>query len=149
MTDPKVLGVQTPVEGPRVRPTPVSLPFWEGLAREQLLIQHCDSCGSWVYYPRLRCSNCLSDRLRWQEVPPSGIVYTFSVARQPVAPWFPADPPLIIAVVELENGVRLTTNIIDADPENLSIGTPVTGVFDHRADVTLLKFTPIQQAPQH
>ncbi len=135
----------SPLARPEVTPTPVSLPFWEGLANEKLLIQRCDSCRSWVYYPRLRCSSCLSDRLSWQEVAPEGVVYTFSIARHPIAPWFPADPPLIIAVVELENGVRLTTNVIDAEPDSLSIATVVTGVFDHQADVTVLKFRPTRR----
>jgi uncharacterized protein len=142
MTSPLAGGIRSPVAGPEVTPTPVSRPFWEGLADEKVLIQRCDSCGSWVYYPRLRCPTCLSDRLNWQQVAPEGIVYTFSIARHPIAPWFPADPPLIIGVVELENGVRLTTNIIDADPERLSIGAEVAGVFEHRSDVTLLKFRP-------
>jgi hypothetical protein len=120
--------------------TPISEPYWEGLAQERLLIQRCDACQSWVFYPRIRCTTCLSDQLRWQEVEPRGVLYTFSIAHHPTAPWFPADPPQIVAVVELANGVRMTTNVITDGPESLSIGMAVTGVFEHRGDVTLLKF---------
>jgi uncharacterized protein len=146
MTSLRISGGNEAVAGPPVAPTPLSVPFWEGLAREKLRLQRCDSCDSWVYYPRVRCPRCLSDRLSWHEVAPDGIVYTFSVARHPAAPWFPADPPMVIAVVELGNGVRLTTNIVDADPDTLAIGAEVTAVFDHRDDVTLLKFRPISRS---
>jgi uncharacterized OB-fold protein len=128
------------VRGPDVQPTPVSRPFWDGLRKEQLIIQHCDACGSWVFYPRVRCPGCLSDRLRWEQVTAAGTLYAFSVAQHPTAPWFPADPPMIIAVVELEVGVRMSTEIVDTDPRTLRVGMPVTGVFEHREDVTLLKF---------
>jgi hypothetical protein len=125
-----------------VLPTPVSQPYWDGLAQEKLVLQRCDACGSWVHYPRIRCSTCLSAQLSWHEVSATGILYAFSVAYHPIAPWFPADPPQVIAVVELGNGVRLSTTIVDADPQTLSIGIPVTGVFEHHDDVTLLQFRP-------
>ena len=127
---------------PAVLPTPIARPYWEALALEKLVIQRCGACGSWVHYPRIRCSTCLSDQLRWHEVAATGILYAFSVAHHPTAPWFPADPPQVIAVVELGNGVRLSTTIVDADRQQLSIGMAVTGVFEHRDDVTLLHFRP-------
>jgi hypothetical protein len=126
-----------------VLPTPIARPYWDALALEKLVMQRWDACGSWVHYPRIRCHTCLSDQLRWHEVPAGGILYTFSVAHHPTAPWFPADPPQVIAVVELANGVRLSTAIVDADLQRLSIGMAVTGVFEHREDVTLLKFRPV------
>jgi uncharacterized OB-fold protein len=130
------------MNGPAVQPTPISRPYWEALALEKLVIQRCDACGSWVHYPRIRCTTCLSDRLSWHEVDPIGMLYAFSVAYHPTAPWFAAETAQVIAVVELANGVRLSTNIVTADPEQLSIGMALTGVFEHRSDVTLLKFRP-------
>ena len=130
---------------PAVHPTPVSRPYWEALALEKLVNQRCDACGSWVHYPRIRCTTCLSDQLRWHEVDPAGVLYAFSIAYHPTAPWFATEPPQVVAVVELANGVRLSTNIVTADPQQLSIGMAVTGVFDHRPDVTLLKFRPTGQ----
>lgn len=128
---------------PPVLPTPIARPYWEGLAAGKLVLQRCDACGSWVHYPRIRCNTCLSDRLGWHEVVPDGVLYAFSVAYHPTAPWFPADPPAVIAVVELANGVRLGTNVVDADPQQLKVGMRVTGVFEHGDDVTLLKFRPL------
>jgi uncharacterized protein len=131
------------MNGPPVLPTPISRPYWEGLASEKLVLQRCDACGSWVHYPRIRCSTCLSGQLSWHEVSPTGVLYAFSVAHHPTAPWFPADPPQVVAIVELGNGVRVSTNIVFANPQRLSIGMAVTGVFEHREDVTLLKFRPV------
>ncbi len=128
---------------PQVQPTPISRPYWDALANEKLLMQRCDACGRWVHYPRIRCSTCLSGALSWQEVEPSGVLYAFSVAHHPTAPWFADGPPQVIAVVELDNGVRLTTTIVTNDPQQLSIGIRVEGVFDHRSDVTLLRFRPV------
>ncbi len=129
-------------DAPQVRPTPISRPFWDALAGEKLVLQRCDTCSSWVHYPRIRCPNCLSGRLSWHEVEPAGTLYAFSVAHHPTAPWFADTSPQVVAVVELDNGVRLTTNILTDEPQQLSIGIRVTGVFEHRTDVTLLMFRP-------
>ncbi|MDH3684244.1 MAG: zinc ribbon domain-containing protein, partial [Acidimicrobiia bacterium] len=69
-------------------PTPTSQPFWDALADGRVLIQRCLQCDTWVYYPRARCSHCLSDSLEWTEVSGEGTVYTFTVARQPTTPAF-------------------------------------------------------------
>jgi uncharacterized OB-fold protein len=136
-----------PPSAPQVVPTPVSQPFWDALSAEKLLMQRCDACGSWVHYPRIRCTSCLSDQLVWRDVEPAGVLYAFSVAHNPTAPWFADGPPQVIAIVELDNGVRLTTNIVTSDPQQLSIGTRVQAVFEHRNDVTLLKFRPLRFLP--
>jgi hypothetical protein len=128
---------------PKVLPTPISQPYWDALAQEKLVVQRCDACGSWVFYPRIRCTTCLSKDLNWQEVEPRGILYAFSTAHHPTAPWFAAESPQVIAVVELPNGIRLTTNVITDDAAGLSVGMSLTGVFEHREDVTLLKFRPV------
>jgi len=128
---------------PRPRPTPTSQPFWDGLARHEVLVQHCGSCGAWVHYPRSRCPVCLRDALAWEQVPPDGVVYTFTVARRPTAMMFADEVPQIIAVVELPVGVRMTTTLVDVDPGDVSIGMAVSAVFDTGDDgLTLLRFRP-------
>lgn len=136
----------TTVSAPSVVPTPISRPYWDALAANKLVMQRCEACGSWVHYPRIRCSTCLSDRLTWHEVEPTGTLYAFSVAYHPTAPWYDGPGPQVIAIVELDglaSGVRLTTNVVTDDPQSLSIGAPMTGVFEHRSDVTLLMFRPV------
>lgn len=133
MTDPLV--------PPLPVPTPTSAPFWEGLAREELIIQHCDSCDRWVHYPRRRCPHCGSDRLTWREAKPEGTLHAFTVTHRPTAPMFRSQLPQVIAIVELSVGVRMTSTLVLEGSEPLAVGLPVEGVFDHVTDdVTLLRF---------
>ena len=110
-------------------PTPTSQPFWDGLADGRVLIQRCLQCDTWVYYPRARCSHCLSDSLEWIEVSGEGTVYTFTVARQPTTPAFAEVVDPIIAVVELDEGVRVTTSLEGVDPADVRVGMRVCPVF--------------------
>lgn len=128
---------------PRPRPTPATQPFWDALAQERLHVPRCDDCGRWVFYPRVRCDRCLSARLTWHDVAAEGVLYTFTVARQPTAPAFAGDGPQVLAVVETVDGIRLTTTLVDVDEASLRVGMPVAPVFDHGADgVTLLRYRP-------
>jgi uncharacterized protein len=139
------------VPKPRPRATPTSMPFWSGLDEDRVRLQRCDACGTWVHYPRSRCPHCLSNRLAWHDVSGHGTVLTFTVARQPTARPFADEVPQILAVVELDEGVRMTTTLVDVDPDvdpdvdhgALRVGMPVVPVFDHGPDgVTLLRFRP-------
>jgi hypothetical protein len=128
--------------------TPTSAPFWDGLDAERVRIQRCDACGAWVHYPRSRCPECLADRLVWHDVSGHGTVLTFTVARQPTARPFADEVPQLLAVVELDEGVRMTTTLVDVDPGSITVGMPVVPVFDHlpgdgsSGAVTLLRFRP-------
>jgi uncharacterized protein len=131
---------------PRPHPTPASRPFWDALRAERIDLQRCDERGQWVHYPRVRCSRCLSPWLSWHTVAGLGVVYTFSVARQATAPPFEDEVPQIITVVELPEGVRLSTTLVEVDPAAVRIGLPVEPVFDHGADgITLLRYRPAPQ----
>ena len=128
---------------PRPQRTPTSAPFWDGLDADRVRIQRCDACGTWVHYPRSRCPHCLSDRLAWHDVAGHGTVLTFTVARQATARPFADEVPQLLAVVELDEGVRMTTTLVDVDPEAVAVGLPVVAAFDHRPDgATLLRFRP-------
>lgn len=125
---------------PRPIPTPTSAPYWDALARDEVMLQRCDDCHEWVHYPRSRCPFCLSAQLSWQQVSGEGTVFTFSVARQPTAVMFGDEVPQIIAVIELREGVHVTSTIVDADPSAVHCGDPVVPVFDHGDDgMTLLR----------
>ena len=125
-------------------PTPTSQPFWDGLADGRVLIQRCLQCDTWVYYPRARCSHCLSDSLEWTEVSGEGTVYTFTVARQPTTPAFAEVVDPVIAVVELDEGVRVTTSLEGVDPADVRVGMRVRPVFAPAEDgVWILRHQPI------
>jgi uncharacterized OB-fold protein len=125
-------------------PTPATQPYWDGLARDELLMPRCRTCASWVFYPRRRCTTCLSEDLAWERVAPEATIHTFTRTHRPTAPVFADAMPQVIAVVELANGVRMTTTIETDDPAALRVGTSVVGVFDHAADrPTLLRFRTV------
>jgi len=127
---------------PQPEPTPTSEPFWTGLANGQVLLQQCDDCDKWVYYPRSHCPHCLSSHLVWKQVSGEGSLYSFTVAPQATAPQFANETPQLIAVVELIEGVRLNTVMVNVEPENLKIGMKVKPVFYPLDDSTLLYFEP-------
>jgi len=125
-------------------PTPTSQPFWDGLADGKVLIQRCRQCDTWVYYPRARCSHCLSDSLEWTEVSGEGTVYTFTVARQPTTPAFAEVVDPVIAVVELDEGVRMTTSLEGVEPADVRVGMRVGPAFAPAEDgVWILRHQPI------
>ena len=101
---------------PRPVPTPTSQPFWDALADERVVLQRCADCQAWIHYPRSRCPQCLSDRLDWHPVTGEGVIFTFTVTRQPTVPSFADEVPQIIAVIELAEGVHLTSVIVGAEP---------------------------------
>ena len=130
-------------ETPLPTPTPTSAPFWEALKAGVVKLQRCDDCGTWVFYPRNRCPHCLSDALVWLQVSGRGTLYTYTVARQPTSPHFANQVPQRLAVVELDEGIRLTTTLVDVKDEELEIGMRVEPVFDPVSDeITLLRYRP-------
>ena len=102
--------------------------FWDGAQERRLLIQRCGACGSLRHPPRPMCPSCHS--LEWDTVEASGrgAVYSFVMPRHPPLPWF--DDGYIVALVELEEGTRLVTNLVGVDPNDVSIGMPVVVWFE-------------------
>lgn len=128
---------------PRPRPTPVSQPFWDGLADGRISVQRCADCASLVFYPRLRCPHCGSDQLTWEDIDPTGRVVTVTTTRQATAAPFRDDVPQAIAIVELDAGVRITTTLVDLDGTEPTVGLRVDGRFRHGSDgITMLHFAP-------
>ena len=117
--------------------------FWEACQRRELMIQRCGQCGTLRYYPRALCPTCLSDAVEWVRASGRGTVYTFTVTHQNQAPGFRDALPYVLAYVELAEGVRMLTNIVDCAPDAVRVGMPVEVVFeDATPAVTLPKFKP-------
>ena len=81
------------------------------------MLQHCTDCDRYVYYPRSHCPGCLTRDLEWRELSGNGVVHTYTVARRPTAPPWSEDVPQLIAVVELDEGPRLTTELVNVEPD--------------------------------
>jgi uncharacterized OB-fold protein len=118
-------------------------PWWEALQRHELYVQKCRDCGDLRFHPRARGPSCLSSRTEWVRAKGTGKVYTFTVTYQNQASGFRESLPYVMAWVELDEGLKLLTNVVDCPPEQVKIGLPVEAVFDDATPaVTLLKFRP-------
>lgn len=117
-----------------------SRPYWEGLAQGELRIQRCSSCSKVVFYPRSICPHCFADQLTWIVASGKGTIYAYTVVHQAFGP-FAADVPFTIAIVELEEGVRMMTRIVDAPREHVKTGAAVKVTFNAvNEDLTLPYF---------
>jgi hypothetical protein len=126
---------------PLPKPSPTSRPFWDAARRHELMLQRCLACRKFIYYPRDRCPYCFADRLEWSRVSGKGRVHSYTVVRRPSHRSF-ADAPYVLAIVELDEGPRMTTNIV-ADPAAVRVEMPVIVHFDDVTPVhTLVKFKP-------
>ena len=124
---------------------PWSRQFWEGTKQHKLLIQKCKDCSAKIFYPRKICPECWSPNLSWTESSGRGKVYSYSVTMAGVEERFTEDLPFILALVDLEEGIRMMTNIINCKPEEVSIGMDVEVVFeDVTEDVSLPKWRPVK-----
>jgi hypothetical protein len=128
---------------PLPSPSPITQGFWAAAHRHEFLLQRCRNCRRYIHYPRAACPHCLSQDLEWAPASGRGAIYSYTVARRPTASVFADMTPYVIAIVELEEGPRMTTNIVGCPPEEVRIGMPVEVVFDDVTDeVTLVKFRP-------
>ena len=117
--------------------------YWEGCRQGRLSAQRCGACGHVRWPPSVLCPKCLAEGGAWVALSGRGMIYSFIVVHRPQHPAFFEDAPYNVAIVELEEGIRLHGNIIDCRNENLAVGLPVEVVFDHVKDeVVLPKFRP-------
>ena len=132
----------TPYEKPQPVIDPGSRPFWDAARAHQLSIPRCRACGKHHFYPRELCPHCHSDDLEWVDASGKGTIYSYTIARKPAGPVFAADVPYIVALVTLDEGPRMMTNIVTADVENIRIDDRVTVRFDDvTPELTLPRFS--------
>jgi len=130
--------------GPIPIPTPETRPFWEAARRHELMLQRCRPCDHLFFYPRAACPRCLSGDLAWQRVSGRGTLHTFTIVHRGARD-FPLGVPYVLAIVELDEGPRLMSNLVGvaADPTVVRIGMPLEVVFEDVSDtVALPRFRP-------
>jgi uncharacterized OB-fold protein len=121
-----------------------SRPFWEAAKSHEFLIHKCKVCNSFIFYPKIICPFCFSEDLEWVRASGRGKVYSYSVIYSYKPRAFSDDVPYVIAIIELEEGVRMMSNVIGCDPETVKCDMDVTIVFDDvTSEVTLPKFKPV------
>ena len=128
-------------------PTPdgVTAPFWESVKQHAMKIQKDNTNGKYFFYPRGVSPFGLQNDISWEPVSGRGTVHAFSIVHNNRAPGFREEIPYVVAIVELEEGARMMSNLVDVqpDPEHVKIGMPVEVVYEDVSDeITLPKFKP-------
>ena len=130
---------------PRVvpEPTEVSQPFWDATRERRLVIQRCEPCDSFFWYPRAFCPRCLRDTPAWSEVAGTGTVYAVSVHHRAPSPELRDRTPYAVTLVDLDEGVRLMSNVVGCPPEAVHVGQRVRATWEPLEDGRhLLLFEP-------
>jgi uncharacterized protein len=132
------------------KPAPVvnpwAKPFWDACREKRLMLQKCKECEKHVFYPRIACPHCFSDHLDWVEASGRGTIYTYSVVVSNAPSAFIKDMPYVIAVIRLEEGVQMLSNIVGCDPQEVRCDMPVEVTFEKLDEqFTLPKFKPARK----
>ena len=122
-------------------PPEESAPFFDGAREHRLLIQRCTSCGKHQFYPRKVCIACGDTDVEWVEASGKGTVHTFTVVHRGIPGWV-EDGPYVAAVIDLEEGARMTSNVVDCTPRDVTVGMPVDVTFVDEGKYVLPRFRP-------
>ncbi|HLF09188.1 MAG TPA: Zn-ribbon domain-containing OB-fold protein [Dehalococcoidia bacterium] len=132
------------------QPTPETKPFWDAAKRGELWIKRCKDCGQHHYYPRVVCPNCFSRNVEWVKSSGKGSLYTYNINVR-TAPGWENNPNYIIALVTLEEGPRIMSNLVnipfDQDPvkmaQHIQVGMPVEVTFEELSEeISVPRFKP-------
>ena len=126
------------------RDSAVDAQFWEAASEGRLLVQECADCGHRQFFPREWCHLCGSSAVEWLESAGTGHVHTYTVIRRATElPAFAEDVPYVVAYVELDEGVRVCSNVVGCPPDEVEVGLPVEVTFDRvTEELALPKFCP-------
>ena len=124
-------------------PSPETQPFWDACKRHELSLPFCTACDAFFFYPRAFCPRCFSWSIEWHTCSGHGTLYSFAIQFRPQMPGF--TPPYVTALVQLDEGPRLMTNLIgiEPSPEAIRCDMPVEVTWDDVTDeITLPLFKP-------
>lgn len=125
--------------------TPLNAPFWEGAAQGEVRVQHCNKCGALFRFTHPRCLECWAGNLDWRVAKGTGIVATYTVLHVAPMQAFEDKLPYVLALIDLDEGVRMMANIVDCAPEDVEIGMPVSVMFEDRDGIALPQYRPVDQ----
>jgi uncharacterized OB-fold protein len=138
------------LERPLPQPmTPEAKPYWDGAREGRLMLPKCGACGKTFMYPRVLCPFCASRDIGWIEASGRGRLHSFGIAHQILNKAFKVRTPVVLAMVELDEGPRLLTNLVEVEPSPAAIkcDMPVEVVFERLTDqVSLPMFRPARAA---
>ena len=122
-------------------------PFWEGCSRNELLLQQCSACGTFRHPPSAVCPNCLSTGYEWRELSGRGELFSYIIVHRGYHPYWAQRLPYNVAFIELEEGLRMFSNIVGTPNEKLRVGQKVKVAFEERsADLVVPVFEVVKEA---
>jgi len=132
-----------PLPAPAPPVNPETKPFWDATLQARLLVKQCQDCQSLIWYPRAICPECSSLRTSWLRVSGRGRIYSYTVNHRGQGP-YQGCGPYVLAYVELDEGPRMMTNIVETDDRELAVGMPVEVVFHDTGEGSALpRFRPL------
>ncbi|TDN58020.1 Zn-ribbon domain-containing OB-fold protein [Paraburkholderia sp. BL10I2N1] len=111
-------------------PTRETAPYWRMANEGRLVVQRCGSCGRRQFYPRAFCTACLSDSVEWVDCSGRGTIYTYTICHIAGHPSMADKVPYAVAMIDLDEGVRMLAGIVDSDLAQVAIGAPVEVTFE-------------------
>ncbi|WP_085991209.1 Zn-ribbon domain-containing OB-fold protein [Oceanobacillus senegalensis] len=125
-------------------PTVETEKFWQGCRKRELLIQQCNECGHYQFYPRIMCTDCMSRNIDWMSATGRGKVKTYTIIYRAISKAYAKDVPYVVAIIELEEGPSLMSNVVGCKPEEVKVGQEVMVTFeDWSEEISIPKFTPL------
>lgn len=133
------------IEKPLPVPTEDTTPYWEACRKHELMMQRCKQCGHFRFPPSVVCPKCISVEADWEKLSGKGEIYTFIIVHRTYHLAFAPDIPYNVAIVKLNEGPLLHTNIVNCNNTELYIGMPVEVVFEDVSNqISLPKFQPLR-----
>jgi uncharacterized protein len=131
---------------PLPKPTQWSQPYWDAARENRLVLRRCNKCGTYQHPPYPSCEECYEEDFSWVDAAGRASLFAFAINRFAVPFPFWPDLPYVTAVVELAEGVRMISNIVECDHDSLRDGMELEVVFDKVTDeFTLPKWKPVGQ----
>jgi len=129
------------VPKPKPRPAPESLPYWQAAREHRLALPKCEDCQKFWFPPSRTCPHCLSANFSFQDVSGKGKIFSFVTFHRVYRPAFANDVPYVVALIELDEGPRLLSNIMGVTHDQVKCEMRVEVVFDdYDEDISIPKF---------
>jgi uncharacterized OB-fold protein len=125
---------------PVPKPTPETLPFWEGCAQGELRLQHCSDCQHVQYPPRRLCSGCFSTNVTWHPASGRGNVLSWSMVVAPGAPGFEEEVPFMSVIIALEEGPTMLSVLRACEADQMEFELPVEVIFEQRSESIFIPY---------
>ena len=126
------------------RPTVETKRYWEECKKHKVLIQHCSNCEKYQFYPRPICTNCMSEEIEWKQASGRGEILSYTTVHRAISKAYAKEVPYVVALIELDEGVTMMSNVISCKFEDIKIGMRVEVIFeDWSEEFAIPKFCPL------